>query len=214
MIRIERIENVGPEAKARLLVFSDTRVRRTSASVVRELGLESGAQVDLVQLERTLGESEERHAKERALRILGYRDRSVTELRKRLSDDGYPDAVLAAVVDRFCEVELVDDARFARSWAATRAAAGIGRARIARELREKGVDPDLALSAIEDALVDQDEVGRALAALRGKVPADRRERDRLLRRLVTRGFELGVAIRALDAAGTVRSDCDSPLNSE
>jgi SOS response regulatory protein OraA/RecX len=210
MIHIDRIEKAGPNARARLLVFSDTQVRKTSAAVVRELSLEPDAEVDIDQLGATLDESEARHARDRALRVLGYRDRSCAELRQRLLEDGYPDALVAAIITRYVEVELLDDARFARAWTSTRASAGIGRSRIARELRDKGVDPEVAQAAIGDVLADTDEITRAAAMLRGRLPGNRKERDKLLRRLVTKGFSPGVAMRALDVSHDTTQECESP----
>jgi regulatory protein len=213
MIRIDRIEDAGPNSRARLLLFSDTQVRKTSAAVVRELGLEPDVEVDILQLGAALDESEARHARDRALRVLGYRERSCAELRKRLLEDGYPEALVAQIITRYVEVELLDDARFARAWAATRASAGLGRSRIARELRDKGVDPEVAEAALDEVLSDADEVSRAVVALRGRVPENRKERDKLLRKLVTRGFSIGVAISALDASRDTAQEC-APLVDE
>ncbi|MBI5231363.1 MAG: hypothetical protein HY876_04265, partial [Coriobacteriales bacterium] len=41
------------------------------------------------------------------------------------------------------------------------------------------------------------EVARARAVLRGATPTDRKHRERLLRKLVGRGFSIGVALRAI-----------------
>lgn len=214
MIRIDRIEDAGPNSRARLLVFSDTQVRKTSAAVVRELGLEPDVEVDIDQLGAALDESEARHARDRALRVLGYRDRSCAELRKRLLEDGYPEALVSQIITRYVEVELLDDARFARAWTSTRASAGIGRSRIARELRDKGIDPEVAEAAIDEVLSETDEMSRAVAVLRGKVPESRKERDKLLRKLVTKGFAIGVAIQALDVSRDTALECEPPADDQ
>jgi regulatory protein len=124
------------------------------------------------------------------------------ELSQRLLDNGYPAGVVDTVVDRFCEVELVDDARFASAWVRTRASAGYGRRRIARELAEKGVDESIAQAALDDELTD-DEMSRARASLRGRQPRDAKDRERLVRRLVSRGFDFRTALDAVGPAPSV-----------
>jgi regulatory protein len=158
--------------------------------------------VDPQELCVALAEHEPRLARERALQLLGYRERSRTELLERLLVNGFPREVAESVVERFCEVELVDDSRFASAWIRTRVSAGYGRRRIARELAEKGVDDHLIQSALDDE-IHGDEAYRARDSLRGRRPRDAKDRERLIRRLVSRGFELRVALEAVD---TVEQD--------
>lgn len=196
---IERIESAGPGAKARRLVFDDgLEPRCTSAVAVKELGLAAGAGVSRLEVEEALGEVEYTLAKERALRLLGYREHSAAELRRKLCDTGYPPGIAAAVTARFVEVELVDDRRFASAWARSRIASGYGARRIKQELGQRGVDPDLIEEILSELTDPGEELGRARAALRGRHATDRAGRDRLVRRLVARGFSLSVAISALD----------------
>jgi regulatory protein len=200
---IQRIENAGPDVRARRLIFDDASTPRvTSAAVLKLLSLDVGSAVDTEQLRVALAEHEPRLARERALQLLGYRERSRAELRQRLLDNGYPRDVVDPVVERFCEVELVDDRRFAAAWVRTRDSAGYGRRRIARELTDKGVEQDIISAALDDEL-HSDELSRATAALRGRAPSDARDRERLVRRLVSRGFEFRVA---LDAVGRAAAD--------
>ncbi len=200
MAAIVRIETAGPGAKARRLCLDDgLEPRLTSAAAVKALSLEVGADVQRDDLETALAEVELPLAKERALLLLGYRERSVSELARKLAETGYPPAVVREVVDRYADVELVDDARFAGSWARTRLGAGYGPRRVARELAEKGVDEAVAQAAIADALDGRSEVELARAALRGRTAHDRAGRERLVRRLCSRGFELRTALTAVDA---------------
>ncbi|MEI7814311.1 MAG: regulatory protein RecX [Coriobacteriia bacterium] len=194
---IERIECVGPDRKARRICFADDADSRvTSAAALKLLGVKVGDEVDQAELIRELAAHEPQLARERALQLLGYRERSVSELRQRLLDNGYPTLLVDAVVARFCEVELVDDRRFASAWVRSRASAGYGRRRIQRELAQKGVTDELAEAALNDELAG-DELSRAQDALRGRRPRDPKDRERLVRRLVSRGFELRVALDAV-----------------
>jgi regulatory protein len=210
-VTIEAIECAGPDRRARRLVFSGPdETRTTSAAVVRILGLESGMDVDPEELSAALHEAESAAASERAMRYLGYRERSVHEVVRRLCDDGYPEAVVHSTASRLVDLALIDDDRFARSWVRSRVAAGFGERRIRRELAERGV----AEALIDDALSEEqggeaDELQRALAALGTRRATDRAARERLIRRLVTRGFSFGVATKAAGMRAGVHGDEES-----
>jgi len=196
---LERIETAGPGSKARRLVFDDgLDPRLTSAAAVKELHLEPGMELTRETLEDSLKQIEYTLARERALRLLGYREHSSSELRRKLLDNGYPADVAAAVTDRFVDVELVDDRRFALIWTRSRLAAGYGPRRIEQELTQRGIDPILIEETFAETVDPATEVARARDALRGRVAADRAGRDKLVRRLVSRGFSLAVALGALE----------------
>ncbi len=197
---IDRIETAGPGAKARRLVFDDgLEPRITSPAAVRELGLQAGLCTEREVIEDALDGIEYRLAKDRALMLLGYREHSSAEMQRKLLDCGYPQGVAHAVAQRLIEVELIDDARFAGAWVRSRQASGYGIRRIRQELTRRGIDSALIDAALEDTGESDSEVERARAALRGRVASDRAGRDRLLRRLITRGFSMSVGLQALDA---------------
>jgi regulatory protein len=95
----------------------------------------------------------------------------------------------------------LDDALFARHWVETRSARGYGRARLAAELRARGVAPALVHEALgrEDPGADLE---RARAIARRRLPALRRARGeraagRLRDYLLRRGFPGGVVARVV-----------------
>jgi len=172
--------------------------RCTSAAAVKELNLEAGLELAREDVEDALRRIEYTLARERALKLLGYREHSAAELRGKLRDNGYPADIAAAVTDRFVEVELIDDQRFALIWTRSRLAAGYGPRRISQELNQRGIDPSLIDDVFAETIDPDREVVLAREALRGRTAADRAGRDKLVRRLVSRGFSFAVALRALD----------------
>jgi regulatory protein len=199
---IIRIEDAGPDRKARRLVFDDgSEPRMTSASVAKALGLEEGLDLPMDALETTLQQAEAPRARERALQLLEYRERSIAELTRKLRDSGYGTALVLATVARCAELGLVDDERFAEAWVRSRTSAGHGSRRIRRELAEKGVSPETIAVALEGACAPDQELARARAALRGQRALNRKDRDRLVRRLVARGFDLPMALQAVGEVG-------------
>lgn len=203
------IETAGPDRRARRLLLSDGAPdpvweRTTSAAVVKILALAAGPfDKDTVELESNLRTAENELSKERAYTLLAYRARSRFELRKRLVDDGYPPALASAVVERIAEMGYLDDRAFAESLVRMKMASGWGERKIRRALVEKGVDDLLVDEVCLEYLGADDEFERALQLVSGKPCVTRKERDRLLRRIVSRGFSPGVAYSVLRA---VQSD--------
>lgn len=210
MSRIVRIEGVGPDRKARrLFLDGDEMPLTTSAAVVKTLGLAESDLVDRERLRHDIEAAAAECATQRAMRLLTYRERSAAELTRRLCDDGYSAATSQSVTERMIALGLVDDARFARMWARSRAISGMGRERIARDLATRGVSPELIEDALSEALEDT-EFERALRSVRSRpVPTDRKGRDRLVRHLIARGYTLGVAAAAVSAHAE-RIDSEEP----
>ncbi|MGL4831230.1 MAG: regulatory protein RecX [Propionibacteriaceae bacterium] len=86
------------------------------------------------------------------LRALERQARTKAELATLLAKRGIPDDAAQAVLDRFCEVGLIDDAAFAQAWVADRQQRRHLSSRALRsELYRKGVDKheiDEAVSAV------------------------------------------------------------------
>lgn len=96
-----------------------------------------------------------------ALRYLDRRDYTEAELRAKLTGRGVDDDVAGAVLERFGQVGLVDDRRYAERYAVSRQALrSLSRSSVRRELQRKGVDPDIVAEATQ-ALDDESEYAAA-----------------------------------------------------
>lgn len=147
------------------------------------------------------------------LRQLTSSPKSRLQLERKLAERNVPEDVAAAVLDRFEEVRLVDDAEFAEMWVRSRSQTRkLAKGALRRELAEKGIDGDTAASALAQ-VSDEDEeaaarqlVGRRLRP--GTDLSDRAERDKATRRLASmlarKGYQPSQAFRivgeVLDAA--------------
>ena len=137
-----------------------------------------------------------------ALKALGYKERTESELRGWLAERGVEDDEIEAVIALLAEVGAIDDADFARRFAADkRLLAGWGPDRIEVTLEDRGV----AREHIDAALAGEDEGAlfeRALSILLGRgMSCDSEvERERALGLLVRRGFPLELAYDAVRAA--------------
>ena len=142
------------------------------------------------------------------LRQLTMAPRSRAQLASKLAQRGAPADVAGRVLDRFEQVGLVDDAAFAQGWVRSRQATkGLSRRALGRELRSKGIDDELARSALDTIGVDDERqaaeqlVARRLRAVRG-LPRDKQV-ARLAGMLARKGYSSGLAMQvvreALDA---------------
>jgi regulatory protein len=99
-------------------------------------------------------------ARDAALRLLTVRARGRAELERRLGDRGLPQEAVASALDRLEAVGLVDDAAFASAYAESRAGRGVDAGAITRELRGRGVDPQLAAQAAGTAAPPDEQAER------------------------------------------------------
>jgi regulatory protein len=144
----------------------------------------------------TLRSDDEREAAlQQALLFLGYRPRSVAEVRKNLLKHDFGDEVVDATLDRLERDGLLGDRQFARAWVENRQAfRPRGRRVLTQELRRKGIEEPAIRAALAET---SDEPSLALEA--GRKYAHRLSRldwpqfrTRLAGYLGRRGFDYEV----------------------
>jgi regulatory protein len=172
-------------------------------TVIADLGLHVGQEISEEELGRVVRAELLAKAKERALNLLEYRDRSRVEIARRLRQAGYAEDIIEEVLGRLSDIGFVDDARFSRSWVESRSVArGIGKARIKWELRQKGVEADLVEEATSE-IDEETEYQSAARAARAKWGKDHNpdasaKRRRLASYLQRQGFGWDVIKRVVD----------------
>jgi len=134
-------------------------------AAITAVALRVGQTLSPAEIERLKGADLEEKAKDVAIRFIEYRPRSIAETRQHLQKKEYPDDVIEHVVQRLADVELLNDAAFARYWVEQRETFK-PRSKIAlqMELRQKGIDRTL----IETAVAEIDEIAAATQAAQAK----------------------------------------------
>jgi regulatory protein len=139
------------------------------------------------------------------LRLLTAAPRTHAELATALRRRGVPDHAAQAVLARFAEVKLIDDAMFARAWVDSRHhSRGLAGRALSAELRRRGVGQDDIASALEELDPEQELatarelVDRRLAGTRGQ-PGPARMR-RLAGMLARKGYAPGLTYRVVREA--------------
>jgi regulatory protein len=133
--------------------------------------------------------------------------RSRKQLAEKLAERDVPADVAAAVLDRFEEVQLIDDLEFARMWVRSRyQSRALARGALKRELADKGINGEIAEEAL-DQLTSEDELNSARDLIRRKIRPDwdlddRLVRDKHVRRLVAmlarKGYPPSMAFRVVN----------------
>lgn len=174
---------------------------RVPGALLRERPVKAGDVIEPVLYREYILRRGYPHAMERAIKLLAMRDHSEGELRDKLYQAGYPDAVADLVIEKLEIMNLVDDENFAESWVESRAHRH-GRRRIEQELTRKGVSRDTARRAVS-TLSDEDQlndairlVGKFLARTHGDM--DRTLYQRTLSMLARHGYDADIARKAIE----------------
>lgn len=143
------------------------------------------------------------------LRQLTASAKSRQQLAEKLAEREVPADVAAQVLDRFEEIELIDDTEFARSWVRSRfQTRSLARGALQRELADKGISADRSAAAL-DQITEDDERASAGALVARKLRtdleyADRSVRDKQTRRLVgmlaRKGYSPSLAFSVINDA--------------
>ena len=138
--------------------------------------------------------------RERALRLLARREHSRADLARKLQAHARPEDDLEALLEELARRKLLSDERYAES-RAHKLSSKFGAARIAHELRAKGLDKGLAQQASGAARATEVERAREVWLRKFRAaPKTREERVRHVRFLQSRGFSFD-AIRAAVGRG-------------
>ena len=147
----------------------------------------------------------EARARQICLRLLTAAPRTRAQLAQAMSRGGVPAEAAEAILVRFTDAGLIDDAAFARAWVESRHhSRGLSKRSLSAELRRNGIQNEQIREAV-DALDPEQEVAtarrlveRKLASTRDRPPETRvRQAAGLLAR---KGYPPGLAFRLIREA--------------
>ena len=100
----------------------------------------------------------EERARNIVLKLLERGPKSSSELAEVLEKNEIPAAITSHVIQRFTEVELIDDSAYAQQLVdASRRTKGMARSMVKRKLSDKGLDKDL-IDQVAAEISDEDEL--------------------------------------------------------
>ena len=166
---------------------------------IEAFGLKADTDISEAVYERILTDTVYRRAKQKALSILKFMDRTEQELRNKLSDAGYTNEIIDRTISYVMEYGYLDNERFASAFVRNRMKVK-SRLVIKTELLQKGISKDLAERILEEEY-EKDEMGEdaELAAIRKAVAKKTKsiedlsmdDKRKLMASLYRKGFEIG-----------------------
>ncbi len=153
--RITAIEAQEKRGNRRSIFLNGEFALGVDEAVIADLGLHIGQQISETELQEIVRAELIAKAKERALTLLDYRQRSKAEITRRLTLAGFAGDIIEEVMARLKSLGLVDDAQFSKSWVDHRLTGKpMGKTRIRWELRQKGVPVEIAEEALSGVDAD------------------------------------------------------------
>ena len=185
------------ERRGRTKVFVDGEFwAELDSGFVADRGFYEGTALSHEELAEARVAGERPLAMSRALHSLAFRARSAHELRERLARAGYAGQTVSEVLDRLGELGYLDDEEFARNAARDKARKRYGPRRIYGELRQAGVDQEVAQEVVEEEFAGRSELEEARAAVRRRYNTGERsvaQARRVHGFLMRRGYSAGVS---------------------
>ncbi len=154
-----------------------------------------------------MSDDEGQRAREAAFRLLAVRARSASELRQRLRQKRFAPELLDRVIADLQAKGYQSDEEFARLYAREKwNNSGWGPARVRRELRAKGIAPELADQVVDETYAAADLVEAVLPFAQKRwrstegLPLETRRR-RVVSFLQRRGYDWGTIQQVLERVG-------------
>jgi len=135
-------------------------------------------------------------AKEYALKLLEYRERSEEEVRSRMGKKKYNEKLIDRTIEFLKDQNLLNDRRFARMWTESCLRRSYGRWKVQADLNEKGVNKEIIEETLKELYSKVNETQIAINLIQKKWSFLKKENNILLRQvsnfLERRGFSFEV----------------------
>lgn len=193
------ITAIEPRRKGFSAVYIDGEfAMKLDTQTLLENRFDVGRDIDDEKLHEIIALSNERRAKEKALRLISYRDHSKKELADKIRRTCDEDSAQKAV-ERLEELGLVNDESFARRYAEQLIfSKHMSKRGASYELSRKGIDKELAQEILDNIEVDEDEEIRAVLEKKYRNLDDEKIRRRAVSALQRLGYGWDSIRRAMD----------------
>jgi regulatory protein len=157
-----KITKIAQQVKRadRYSIFLDGKYSFSLSQVeVIDLGIRVGQELDKNDLDKYGAEAELSRAKNSCFRLLGYRSRSIGEIRDYLNGKKFDDEIINKTIEFLTSKDFLNDEAFARSWVENRV--NIKKTSVRQlklELRQKKVPVEIINKVLEDEDVDEVEL--------------------------------------------------------
>ncbi len=198
-MKIEKIEKY--KGKTYGVYFDDAEPIFINSEIVSEYHLKAGTEMPESALAEVVRANDLRRARERALYLLDLREYSYIELFKKL-EVNYDEDICYEVLNRLCELGLVDDRRYAERlgeyYITTK---GFGIYRASQEMYRKGISKELISEVLEQ--YEDDTAVRLYELVKAKYErymTDEKGINKVKNSLMRRGFsyeDINIVIKTI-----------------
>lgn len=178
------------------LLIDQVPVARLGIQGIERLQLRVGLAIDETLAREIAAEATISRVYDRAMMMLAARGHASGELRRLLVRKGEDPKVVDAAIERLSMGGFLNDDAFARQFARSKSTSGTSRRRIEMELSRKGVDRDVARTAVQETFEEEQvDEGAAIDRAAEKKLRTLSKVDELTRRrrlysyLARRGFD-------------------------
>lgn len=185
-----QILEIKKEKKGRLLICTDEMTFPLYEKEAADLHLTEGGELSREEWERLCREILDKRVIRRAMHLLQQMDRTEAQLRRKLRENHYPDALIDTAVEYVKSYHYIDDLRYAASFIRFHQS-DKSRAQLKTALLSRGVPAQVIAQAMEETYEDHEtELIRRLLEKKHYDPAqaDQRETYRVYQYLLRKGF--------------------------
>lgn len=156
---------------------------------IRKYQLKENEEIEESVYEEIVEETIYRRAKQKALAILKYMDRTEYELRQKLAQAMYPSGIIERTISYVYSYHYLDDMRYVKNYIACKKNSK-SKQQMIQELKGKGISKEM----LSECLIDEVEDGAALQRLIQKKVKDinalsREEKQKVAAYLYRKGFQ-------------------------
>ena len=142
-------------------------------------------------------------AKDKALKLLEFRDHTKKEIREKLFRAGAENEVICEVLEFLSEYNLINDEVYAKRYANDlKNLKKFGKKRIERELINKGISKDTVFEVLSEMEETDEEELSILINKRLKGNFDKKNCDKIMRYFIYRGYSPDEIKRCIDSLRT------------
>ena len=192
------IEKIIPYGKTRSKVlFDEGLVLMFYNGEIARMRLSEGSEVSDETYNRKMLPVLNKRAKERLVYILKSSDKPEAELRRKLKESFYPEAVIDEAISWAKTKHYVDDKRFVETYLRCHAD-GKSKKKLFYDLQAKGISKELITLMLEETEINESEQIRAeLAKKHFTYDMDEKEKQRIYASLARKGYSWGAIQSAM-----------------
>lgn len=205
MVFIVIVTQIVPLTKSRSKIYIDEEFAFVLyKGELRSYRVKEQQEIEETVVEEILHTLLPKRAKLRCMNLLQSKDYTESQLRRKLSEGGYPESVIDEALDYVKSYHYVDDERYCKQYIEYQST-NRSRQRIITDLMHRGIEKELILQTYEEMsdVVDPDaELKQILKFLQKKKYdaslADYKEKQKIYASLARKGFGQEQIRRALD----------------